>query len=93
MSSWTPKLVTTRRIAGRILRVSRAGYFELGGDETQVCIDAITNKFLSTSLRQRIGVMWSQYGPFVVQSGAEDPERRSEVDDSLDKLVQGPNTK
>lgn len=80
-------MVTTRRIAGRILRTSRAGHLDLKYGEEQACVDAITNKILSTSLRQKLGVMWVQYGKAVVESGFEDRSRRSSVDDSLDELV------
>lgn len=93
MSSWTPQLVTTRRIAGRILRVSRAGHLEIEESESHDCVAAITSKFLSTSLRQKLGVLWVRYGLAVVESGAEDPKRRSEVDDALDELVAAPDTK
>lgn len=85
--TWTPLVVTARRIAGRLLRTSRAGHLPLEHNEIRFCVSAITNKFLSSAVRQKMGIMWMNYGAAVIASGAEDPERRSCVDDSLDALV------
>jgi hypothetical protein len=61
----------------------------LTSDEIRYCVDAITNKFLSSVLRKRMGAMWLEYGAGVVESASEDPDRRTSVDDSLDAMVLG----
>jgi hypothetical protein len=79
----------SRRIAGRVLRTSRAGGFALSSVEVQTCVDGITSRFLSSSLRRRLGELWLEHGEKVVKSGLEDQDRRSDVDDDLDRIVIG----
>jgi len=82
---WTPRVNTTRRIAGRLLRAHRADVLTLAPLEVDKCVDGITRPFLPTELRRQLGRLWISEGSTVV--GTEDPERRSPLDDDLDALV------
>ena len=87
MKPWTPKVVVTRRIAGRLLRAYRGDAIELTLLEKQACIDAITSKFLSNSARKKMGAMWLHHGPGILQIGWQDANPNPQVDPVLDALA------
>ncbi len=85
---WTPRIETTRRIAGRLLRAHRAeDGFALGALDVDRCVDGITLTFLAAELRRRLGMLWLLHGSDVVCAGHENQARRHRLDDPLDALV------
>lgn len=87
-SAWIPRVNTARRIAGRLMRAYRGGLFELSHLERQDCIDTITTRFLSHTLRRRMGGLWAAMGPTILESGWADARPQPELDEPLDALVQ-----
>lgn len=85
---WIPRIETTRRIAGRLLRAHRGGNgVALGALDVDKCVDGLTRPFLSAELRRSLGVLWLTHGAAVIASGHEDMARRHRLDDGLDSLV------
>jgi len=84
---WTPKIVASQRIAGRLVRAHRGNAIQLTMMERQACIDVITTRFLSQALRRKMGSLWFAHGPQILEIGWQDANPNPEVDPHLDALV------
>ena len=86
---WVPRLPTTKRIAGRLLRAHRRGIVALDSPAVDVCIDGLTRGFVPTALREQLGRLWVSEGRGLLDSGFVDPtrSRHEQLDAALDALA------
>lgn len=80
---WRPSQRASRHMAARLLKSFRSGYIAVSAVDEIICVDACMLRYLTPTLRKKIGALWLTHGQFIMKKDANRRNKKNLSDKEI----------